>query len=150
MESARWHWAQGHRGFLPGGWPLPCGSGHADADTCQESLRLWPETSKRPLPEWPWLRSWWGSFWILWEWEWKDQCPENRKGLCCEGQVISSPPPSAGVQAKPFNGQDSVTIAFKFLPLFLLRNTGFEGPGISFVVFCKKPQWGAVAAGSHD
>lgn len=94
----------------PAQWPLPPGSGHACVDTCQEPLSLWPEASTGPLPEWPRLRSWWGSFYEKANGRISAQrsppVANNRKGLCWrDGWGVSSPPPSAGVQEKPLHWQ---------------------------------------------
>lgn len=82
------------------------------------------------------------------------------KSLCCERtetvnswwQRVCVPPipaPPEVAEGKPFNEQGFAVTEFKCIRLSLWRNSGFGGPRISSVVFFKKPQWGAVATGSH-
>lgn len=65
----------------------------------------------------------------------------------CVSPPIPAPPEVA--EGKPFNEQGFAVTEFKCIRLSLWRNSGFGGPRISSVVFFKKPQWGAVATGSH-
>lgn len=58
-------------------------------------------------------------------------------------------PPPPDLVGKGFREQGFAATEFKLIWRFLLRKSGFGGPGISSVVFFKKPQWGAVATGSH-
>lgn len=67
-------------------------------------------------------------------------CNEEGEGALLQEGEVGSPLPSAGAQETPFNGQDSVTIAFKLLWLFLLRSIGFRGPEYLLLFF----------AGSHS
>lgn len=78
---------------------------------------------------------------LLWK-SWGSPQPAT-KGAC-------HPPASPHLAGrKPFNDQGFAATEFKCIWLFLWRNSCFGGPRISSVVFFKKPQWGAVATGSH-